>query len=153
VYCCLVLQSCLTLWDLMNCSLPGFFVCGISQARILEWVATAFSRGSSWLRDGTNIFCIANRFFTTEPWETFKCIVCCKCIQLCRYYYSQHTEYSSQHPFWNYGNHPLCLSMPFHLQPLNNQVFFLSYFFPILISLPFRFLVWFRSSLLLAKTT
>ena len=37
------LQSCLTLCDLMDCSLPGSSVHGIFQARILEWVAIAFS--------------------------------------------------------------------------------------------------------------
>ena len=39
----------------MNCSPPGFSVHGISQAGILEWVASSFSRGSSWLRDRTHI--------------------------------------------------------------------------------------------------
>ena len=34
-----LLQSCLTLWDPMDCSLPGSSVCGILQTRILEWVA------------------------------------------------------------------------------------------------------------------
>ena len=43
----LVTQSCPTLCDLMDCSLPGFSVHGISQARILRWVAITFSRGSS----------------------------------------------------------------------------------------------------------
>ena len=38
-----VAQSCLTLSDLMDCSLPGFSVHGIYQARVLEWGATAFS--------------------------------------------------------------------------------------------------------------
>ena len=37
----------------------GFFVHGILQARILEWVATPSSRGSSWLGDWTNISCIS----------------------------------------------------------------------------------------------
>ena len=41
-----LLQSCLTLCDLMDCSLPGSFVHGILQARILEWVAMP-SRASS----------------------------------------------------------------------------------------------------------
>ena len=45
--CCLVAQSCPTLCDPMDCSPPGFSVHGISQARILEWVAISFSRGSS----------------------------------------------------------------------------------------------------------
>ena len=38
-----VAQSCLTLWDPMDCSLPGSSVDGIFQARLLEWVAIAFS--------------------------------------------------------------------------------------------------------------
>ena len=38
-----VAQSCLTLSDPMDCSLPGFSVHGIFQARVLEWVAIAFS--------------------------------------------------------------------------------------------------------------
>ena len=42
-----VSQSCPTLCDPMDCSLPGSFIHGIFQARVLEWVATAFSRGSS----------------------------------------------------------------------------------------------------------
>ena len=42
-----VAQSCLTLCDPMDCSLPGSSVHGILQARILEWVAIPFSRGSS----------------------------------------------------------------------------------------------------------
>ena len=40
---------------------------GVSQARILEWVAISSSRGSSWPRDQTHIFCITGEFFTTEP--------------------------------------------------------------------------------------
>ena len=44
--CCLVVCLCLTLCDPMDCSPPGSSVCGISQARILEWVAIPFSRGS-----------------------------------------------------------------------------------------------------------
>ena len=47
VVCCLVTWSCPTLCNTMDCSLPGFSVHGISQARILEWVAISFSRGSS----------------------------------------------------------------------------------------------------------
>ena len=47
----LVSQSCLTLFDPMDCSPPGSSVHGILQARILEWVAISISRGSSQLRD------------------------------------------------------------------------------------------------------
>ena len=38
-----VTQLCLTLSDPMDCSLPGSSICGIFQARVLEWGATAFS--------------------------------------------------------------------------------------------------------------
>ena len=48
---CLVAQSCLTLCDPMDCSLPGSSVHGILQARTLEWVAFSFSRGSSRPKD------------------------------------------------------------------------------------------------------
>ena len=43
-----VTQSCPTLCDPMNCSLPGSSVHGISQARVLEWVAIAFSNHGVW---------------------------------------------------------------------------------------------------------
>ena len=51
----------------MDCSPPGTSVHGISQARILEWVAISFSRGSSQSRDQTCVSCIGRWFFTTEP--------------------------------------------------------------------------------------
>ena len=46
-----VTQSCPTLCDPMDCSLPGSSVHGIFQARVLKWVAISFSRGSSQPRD------------------------------------------------------------------------------------------------------
>ena len=61
---CLVTQSCLALCNPMDCSLPGSSVNGILQARILEWVATSSSRGSSWPRDRTPVSYITGRFFT-----------------------------------------------------------------------------------------
>ena len=61
------LQSCLTLCNLMDCSRPGSSVFGTSQARILEWVAISFSRGSSWPRDWTHVSWIAGGYFTPEP--------------------------------------------------------------------------------------
>ena len=60
----LVAQPCLSLCNPMNCSPPGSSVHGIPQARILEWVATPFSRGSSWPRPRTWVSCIAGRFST-----------------------------------------------------------------------------------------
>ena len=64
--CAQLLQLHLTLCDPVNCSLPGYSVHRILQAKILEWVAMPFSRGSSWPRDQTCISCIAGRFFITE---------------------------------------------------------------------------------------
>ena len=49
------LQQCLTLCDPMDCSLPGSSVHGILQAKILEWVAIPFSRGSSQPRERTHV--------------------------------------------------------------------------------------------------
>ena len=57
-------QSCLTLRDPMDCSLPGSSVHGSLQARIQEWVASPFSRGSSQPRDWTLVSPITGRFFT-----------------------------------------------------------------------------------------
>ena len=57
-------QSCLTLCDPMGCRQPGASVQGIFQARVLEWVAISFSRGSSRPWDQTPVSCIAGRHFT-----------------------------------------------------------------------------------------
>ena len=54
-----VTQSCMILCNPMN-----YTVHGILQARILEWVAFPFSRGSFQPRDGTQVSCIAVGFFT-----------------------------------------------------------------------------------------
>ena len=62
-----LLQSCPTLSDLMDYTLPGSSVHGVLQARIRKWVAISFSRGSSWLRDWTHDSCVAGGSFTTEP--------------------------------------------------------------------------------------
>ena len=58
-----VSQLCLTL-----CNPMEHTVHGVLQARILEWVAVPFSSGSSQPRDGTQVFCIVGRFFTS--WAT-----------------------------------------------------------------------------------
>ena len=56
-------QSCPTLCDPMDCSLPGSSVHGIFQARTLEWVSISFSGGSSQPRDRTQVSCIVGRHF------------------------------------------------------------------------------------------
>ena len=61
-------QLSLTLCNPMDCSPPGSFVHEISQARILEWVAIPFSRGSSQPRYRIRVSRVTGRFFTI--WAT-----------------------------------------------------------------------------------
>ena len=63
-----VAQSCLTLCNPMDCSLPGCSIHGIFQAIVLEWIAISFSRGSSQPRHWTRVSCITGRCFI--PWAT-----------------------------------------------------------------------------------
>ena len=60
-----LLQSCPTLCDPMDCSLPGFSVHGILQARTLEWVAISFSNAWKWKVKGKSLSHV--RLFTA-PW-------------------------------------------------------------------------------------
>ena len=71
-----VAQLCPTLCDPTDCSLPGFSVHGIFQARVLEWVAISFSRGSSQPRDGTQVSRIGGRCFT--HWATREAHIICR---------------------------------------------------------------------------
>ena len=64
MHACSVTQSCLTLCDPRDCSLPGSSIHEISQARILEWIAISISWGSSWPRDWTQVSHLAGRLFT-----------------------------------------------------------------------------------------
>ena len=63
-----VAQSCPALCNPVDCSPPGFSVHGILQARVLEWVAISFSRGSSQSRDRTWVSRIRDRRFNL--WAT-----------------------------------------------------------------------------------
>ena len=56
---CVHAQSCPTLCNPIDCSLPGSSVHGIFQARMLEWVAISFSRGSSQPRGQNSVSCIS----------------------------------------------------------------------------------------------
>ena len=60
-----VTQSCLTFPDPMDCSPPGSSIHGIFQARVLEWVAISFFRGSSRPKDRTRVSHVVDRCFTT----------------------------------------------------------------------------------------
>ena len=64
---CGVTQSCLTLCDPMDYSPPGSSAHGIFQTRILEWVASSFSRGSSWPRGWAHVSCIGRRMDSLPP--------------------------------------------------------------------------------------
>ena len=63
-----VAQLCPTLCNPVDCNLLGFSIHGILQARILEWIAISFSRGSSRPRDQTRVFHIGGRRFNL--WAT-----------------------------------------------------------------------------------
>ena len=58
-----VAQAHPTLCNPMGCSLPGSSIHGVFQAKVLEWVAIAFSRESSRPRDRTQVSCITDRRF------------------------------------------------------------------------------------------
>ena len=78
-----VAQWCLTLCDPMESTfLLGSSVHGILQARILEWVAILFCKGSCQPRDWTRVFCIAVRFFTSWPPRGFMIINLLISVQL-----------------------------------------------------------------------
>ena len=63
-------QSCPILCDSLDCSLTGSSVHGIFQARILNWVAISYSRGSSWSRDRIHVPCIGRRIlYHHASWE------------------------------------------------------------------------------------
>ena len=63
----LVAQSCPTLCNPRDCSLPDFSVHGISQARMLEWIAIFFAVGSSPPRNWIYISWMVDGFLTSEP--------------------------------------------------------------------------------------
>ena len=76
-YCCSITQSCMTLCDPIDCSLPSSFVHGIFQARILEWVDIFFSRWSSWPKDQTYVswvYCICR--WILYHWATWDALYC-----------------------------------------------------------------------------
>ena len=80
-----VAQSCLTLCNPRDCSLPGSSVHGIFQTRILEWVAISSSRGSSRPRDQTWVSCIVDRRFTV--WATREVIHMFRHCKYCQFAY------------------------------------------------------------------
>ena len=72
-----VTQSCLTLCDPVDCSLPGSSVHGIFIARGLKWVAISFSSGSSQPRDQTQVSHIVADSLPSEPLGKSSCVWNC----------------------------------------------------------------------------
>ena len=90
--CCLVTKSLSNLCDHMDYSPPGSCVHGIFQARILQWVAIAFSRVSSQLRAWICISCLAGRSLPAgrswNTWEATKSYHVSRCRQVASVSYS-----------------------------------------------------------------
>ena len=95
---CLLALLCPTLWDPMDCNLPGCSVHGISQARILKWVPISSSRGSSPPWDWTCISFIAGRFFTC--WATGEALYPSIYLPIHLFFFS---AYCVQTLFWEYS--------------------------------------------------
>ena len=80
----------------MDCSLPGSYIHGIFQERVLEWVAISFSRGSSQPRDRTRVSCIVGRRFTI--WATKEVIRVLSSVQFsCSVVFDSLRPHESQH--------------------------------------------------------
>ena len=78
----LVTQFCPTLWDPMGYSPPASSDHGILQARILGWVASPFSRGSSLPRDWTQVSCVYHLSHQENPYLTFSSVQSLGCVWL-----------------------------------------------------------------------
>ena len=76
-----VAQSCPTLRDPMDCSLPGSSIHGIFQASVLEWGATAFSK------------CWKQHYLRAKTWKQLKCLLADECIK--KMWYTYIMEYCS----------------------------------------------------------
>ena len=81
---CEVAQSCPTLCDPMDGSLPGSVIHGIFQARILEWAAISFARDLPNPGIEPTFPALAGEFFTTShQGSPTKCSCCCSVTQSC----------------------------------------------------------------------
>ena len=100
----------------MDCSLPGFSVHGIFQARVLEWVGISFSRGSSRPGDRTWVSCIVDRCFTL--WATREAMDMDYFISLLKKEGKEPQvlnllAHSITHYFFFLKSSTLCISLPF----------------------------------------
>ena len=111
-----VTQSCPTLSDPMDCSLPGSSVHGIFQARVLEWVPIAWEKFTIAPKNLTNQISIPNH----KPWK-FPSVICLTCLQL----YCKPVEGVLSFPSQKRWKHiHLSLSL-FTAEILTNQTLFL----------------------------
>ena len=81
--CVFVAQACPTLCNPMESSPPSSSVHGIFQARILEWIAIAFSGGSSWPWDQNQVSCIVGSSLPSAKRETKDSKIICSVAQSC----------------------------------------------------------------------
>ena len=107
--CVLVVQSCPTLWDTMDCRPLGSSFHGILQARILKWVVILFSGGSSWPRDQTLVSWLAGRL-SSEPPGKPKCALMELFLIHCSVILDRSQMFSSSRKvshfiFWKYPPH------------------------------------------------
>ena len=93
--CCLVPKSCQTL--LRPCSSPGSYVHVISQARILEWIAISFSRGSSRPRDPTQVSWIAR--WVLYHWATRDALLYNSFVVIVLVYYEENKSDEKASPY------------------------------------------------------
>ena len=105
----------------VSCNLLRSSVHGISQVRILEWVAIPFSRGSSWHRDQTQVSCIGRQFLycLSHPGGPLNasCKSQLKACCLCGY-----QVVWSNHSFW-YTQLTAVTSLPSFLCPASDSEF------------------------------
>ena len=100
-----VAQSCPTLCNPVDCSLPGSSVHGIFQAIVLEWIAISFSRGSFQPRDRTLVSRIVDRCFTVWTTPSPTPIACSNSCLLSRWCHP--TISSSVVPFSHLQSFPI----------------------------------------------
>ena len=108
-----------TLCDHMDCRSSGSTVHGILQARIAEWIAISFSRGSSRPRDWTLVSCITGRLFTNwttrKPYKSLSiCMygenVCFSCSKPQQFEFSSS---SAKHCTWGSSGCDICYPIDF----------------------------------------
>ena len=124
------LQSCPTLCNPMDHSLPGSSVRGILKERILEWVAMPSSRGSSWSRvELTSLTSpeLAGKFFITiTTWEALALHLYPSNANIWPHLLC-HTLYTYTHMHTDMHKHTLCIAEPFENSRYHNTLACISY--------------------------